>query len=202
VSDENAHPKPTSTRNAAPRVGLPWLRRTLPAVADETVVLRAITEGDLPFLQGLIDDPAEAGSFMWQGFRDPQEWRRRWGAGGLMGERGGVVLVLAAGEPAGFVSWDQSQWFGRPCWSLGVQLASGVRGRGVGTRVHELIVSYLFAETVLERIEAYTDADNVAERRALEKAGFELEGTLRRVSFRAGQWHDGVLYSVIRQPGA
>jgi RimJ/RimL family protein N-acetyltransferase len=171
-------------------------------VADESVGLRAIGEGDLPFLQGLIDDPDEAGAFMWQGFRDPPEWRRRWGAGGLVGERSGVVLVLVAGEPAGFVSWDQNQWFGRPCWSLGVQLASGLRGRGVGTRVHELIVSYLFAETVLDRIEAYTDADNVAERRALEKSGFELEGTLRRVSFRAGQWHDGVLYSVIRRPAA
>jgi RimJ/RimL family protein N-acetyltransferase len=73
-----------------------------------------------------------------------------------------------------------------------------MRGRGIGTEVHQQIVSYLFAQTVLDRIEAYTDADNVAERRALEKSGFELEGTLRRVSFRAGQWHDGVLYSVIR----
>jgi RimJ/RimL family protein N-acetyltransferase len=167
-------------------------------VADETVELRAITEDDLVFLQGLISDPEEAGAFMWQGFRDPQEWRRRFGAGGLVGERGGVVLVVVGGEPAGFVSWDQNQWFGRPCWSLGVQLSQGTRGRGIGTEVHQQIVSYLFAQTVLDRIEAYTDADNVAERRALEKSGFELEGTLRRVSFRAGQWHDGVLYSVIR----
>jgi RimJ/RimL family protein N-acetyltransferase len=162
--------------------------------------LRAVGEEDLSFLQGLIGDPEEAGSFMWQGFRDPQEWRRRWNAGGLVGERGGVVLVLLGDEPAGFVSWDQHHWFGRPCWSLGVQLASGMRGHGVGTRAHELIVSYLFAQTVLDRIEAYTDVDNVPERRALEKSGFALEGTLRRVSFRDGQWHDGVLYSVIRQP--
>jgi RimJ/RimL family protein N-acetyltransferase len=164
------------------------------------VELRAITEDDLSFLQGLISDPAEAGSFMWQGFRDPQEWRRRFGAGGLVSERGGVVLVVAGGDRAGFVTWDQNHWFGRPCWSLGVQLSQGVRGRGIGTEVHQQIVSYLFAQTVHDRIEAYTDADNLAERRALEKSGFELEGTLRRVSFRAGRWHDGVLYSVIRQP--
>ncbi len=101
-------------------------------------------------------------------------------------------------EPAGVISWDQHQWFGRPCWSLGVQLARSFRGRGVGTRVHQLVVAYLFAESLLNRIEAYTDAANIAERHALEKSGFTLEGTLRSACFRNGQWHDGVLYSIVR----
>jgi RimJ/RimL family protein N-acetyltransferase len=49
-----------------------------------------------------------------------------------------------------------------------------------------------------DRIEAYTEIGNIAERRALEGSGFELEGTLRHASFRGGEWHDGVLYSIIR----
>ncbi len=49
------------------------------------------------------------------------------------------------------------------------------------------------------RIEAGTQPDNLAEQRALEKAGFQREGVLRAVEFRAGRWRDGVLYSRIRE---
>jgi RimJ/RimL family protein N-acetyltransferase len=167
-------------------------------MTESEVVLRPIGEGDLGFLQALISDPEDVGSFMWQGFRDPREWRHRWEATrSLVNADGGTVLVTYGGEPAGVVSWDQHQWFGRPCWSLGIQLGRSFRGRGVGTRVHQLVVDYLFAETVTSRIEAYTEVANIAERRALEKSGFTLEGTLRNVCFRNGQWRDGVLYSVL-----
>jgi RimJ/RimL family protein N-acetyltransferase len=168
-------------------------------MTDTEVALRPIGEDDLPFLQGLISDPEDSGTFMWQGFRDPREWRHRWEATrNLVGPNGGTVLVTSGGEPAGVISWDQHHWFGRPCWSLGIELARSFRGRGVGTRVHQLVVAYLFAETLLHRIEAYTEAANIAERRALEKSGFTHEGTLRNVCFRNGQWHDGVLYSILR----
>ncbi len=163
------------------------------------VALRPICEDDLPFLQKLISDPDDAGSFMWQGFRDPREWRQRWDAGrSLIGDTGGTVLIVAGAQQAGVLTWDRHQWFGRPCWSLGIQLAGTSRGRGVGTRAHELIVSYLFAQTVMNRIEAYTETANIAERRVLEKSGFTLEGTLRAACFRDGEWRDGVLYSIVR----
>jgi len=35
-------------------------------------------------------------------------------------------------------------------------------------------------------------------KRALEKAGFEREGVLRQAQWRAGHWHDQVLYSTLR----
>ncbi|MFB9895158.1 GNAT family N-acetyltransferase [Planobispora takensis] len=38
----------------------------------------------------------------------------------------------------------------------------------------------------------------MAEQRALKKAGFTREGVLRGAGFRAGEWHDGVLYSFLR----
>jgi RimJ/RimL family protein N-acetyltransferase len=167
-------------------------------MTDDGVALRSIAEVDLAFLQELISDPADEGSFMWQGFRDPHEWKKRWNAQGLIGDSGGTVLITTEGKPAGCIGWDQGHWFGRPCWSLGIQVARSIRHQGIGTRAHQLLVDYLFATTLPNRIEAYTEVDNTAERRALEKTGFSLEGTLRSTSFRAGQWHDGVLYSVLR----
>lgn len=165
---------------------------------NNDVVLRAITEADLAFLQELISDPADEGSFMWQGFRDPNEWQKRWNAQGLIRNNGGVVLVSSGDKPAGFISWDENHWFGRPCWTLGVQLARAARNRGIGTDAHKLLVGYLFATTLPNRIEAYTEVANTAESRALDKAGFTIEGTLRSTCFRAGEWRDGALYSVLR----
>jgi RimJ/RimL family protein N-acetyltransferase len=84
------------------------------------------------------------------------------------------------------------------CWNLGVIVAPEARGQGYGTEGQRLLVRYLFSHTQLNRIEAETDIGNLAEQRALEKAGFTREGVRRGVSFRAGQWRDGVLYGIVR----
>jgi RimJ/RimL family protein N-acetyltransferase len=162
------------------------------------VSLRPITEDDLPFLQDLIDDRMDPSPFMRPGFVDPRQWRRRWVAGELVGDNGGIVLIVSGDERAGFIDWAAAQWFGRKCWSIGIQLAASTRGRGIGTTAHKLLVEYLFHRDPINRIEAYTDLDNNADRRALEKAGFTLEGTLRGACFRDGKWRDGVLYSITR----
>ena len=72
------------------------------------------------------------------------------------------------------------------------------RGRGVGTAAQRMLVRYLFAHTQVNRIDANTDLTNVAEQRALEKAGFTREGVLRGAQFREGTYHDMVLYSILR----
>jgi RimJ/RimL family protein N-acetyltransferase len=72
------------------------------------------------------------------------------------------------------------------------------RGNGYGTQAQRLIAGYLFANTLIERLEASTDVENIAEQRALEKAGYTREGVLRHAQFRAGAWRDLVLFSRIR----
>ena len=49
----------------------------------------------------------------------------------------------------------------------------------------------------LERLD--TDADNLAEQKALERIGFTREGVLRRAVSRAGAWRDLVLYALLRE---
>jgi RimJ/RimL family protein N-acetyltransferase len=57
----------------------------------------------------------------------------------------------------------------------------------------------LFAHTQVNRVEAETEITNIAEQRALEKAGFTREGVRRGAMFRHGQWHDAVIYGLLRQ---
>ena len=50
----------------------------------------------------------------------------------------------------------------------------------------------------MNRVEAHTDVENIAEQRALAKAGFTREGTTRGAQWRDGDYHDGYLYSILR----
>jgi RimJ/RimL family protein N-acetyltransferase len=68
----------------------------------------------------------------------------------------------------------------------------------VGSRAQRLLAEHLFATTSVQRVEASTDVANVAEQRALEKAGFTREGVLRRAQARADGLHDLVGYAVVR----
>jgi RimJ/RimL family protein N-acetyltransferase len=78
-----------------------------------------------------------------------------------------------------------------------ITLLPEARGQGVGTEAQRQLVRYLFAHALVMRIEADTESGNIAEQRALEKAGFTREGILRSVAYRDGRWRDGVRYSVL-----
>ncbi len=167
----------------------------------EKVTLRPVAETDLPVIYGLTNDPELTGEFEWFGYQDPSRYRRRWEQDGLLGEDGGLLMIEAAAEaePLGFVSWSKHQTARTSfCWSMGIALLPQARGRGYGTLAQRALVRYLFLHTQVNRIEAGTEIGNLAEQRALEKAGFTREGVLRGAGFQGGRWHDGVLYSVLR----
>jgi RimJ/RimL family protein N-acetyltransferase len=71
------------------------------------------------------------------------------------------------------------------------------RGKGHGSAAQQLLAEYLFASTVY-RLEAGTDLENVADQRALQKAGFEREGVARQSQYRDGGYHDMVMFSRLR----
>lgn len=74
------------------------------------------------------------------------------------------------------------------------------RGRGLGTAAQLLLVDYLLRFTTVHRLEAFTEAENLAEQRALERIGFAREGVMREVFFRDGAWRDTVVYARLRDP--
>lgn len=52
---------------------------------DDQVMLRPVTEADLPMLHKLTQDPEATGEFEWAGWSDPHGWRRSWEENGLIG---------------------------------------------------------------------------------------------------------------------
>jgi RimJ/RimL family protein N-acetyltransferase len=122
---------------------------------------------------------------------------------GLIGEFGGSMIVehVADAKPIGTVSWRQVKYGPNPesfAWNIGIALVPEGRGHGFGGPAQRLLAHYLFATTTANRVEASTDVENVAEQRALEKVGFKRDGVLRGAQFRAGEWRDLAVYSVVR----
>ncbi len=164
----------------------------------EQVELRPIEHGDLTTVESLTQDPETAGEFAWFGWSGTQ-LQKRWDDNKLLSDEGGTLMVVRGQETLGFVNWRRHQaTVAAYYWEIGIALLPGARGRGYGTAAQRLLARYLFAHTTAHRIEAATEVDNIAEQKALEKAGFTREGVQRATGWRDGAWRDGITYSVLR----
>jgi RimJ/RimL family protein N-acetyltransferase len=78
-------------------------------------------------------------------------------------------------------------WLGQPFW-----------GRGIATRAVVAMSAWLFATTPLERLFACVFETNPASARVLEKAGYQLEGRMRRAVYKDGRILDQLLFARLR----
>ena len=188
-----------------PQVALAADPRNDGPMPDEPVRLRPIEEADLDILRRFDTDPSSRGPHLSSGFRSPQARRRRWEEDGWLGtDSGQLAVALADGTLAGIVSWRSIPTGGPEvgCLEIGALLFPEHRGQGHGTAAQRLLVEYLFATTLANRVQAITTVENIAEQKALERAGFRREGIMRGLAFDGGHWHDGVLYARLRDDPA
>jgi ribosomal-protein-alanine N-acetyltransferase len=169
---------------------------------ESMISLRPVTEGDLAMFRRFVTEPGLLG-LDWAGFRDAQAPARRFATDGYLGPDDGRLMVDTEDGTAGLVSYSAGVYAGQGrYWEIGIVLLPEFRGRGIGWRAQAILCDYLFAHSPAQRIQAGTQAENVAEQKSLVKAGFQLEGVIRAGEFRAGQWRDGYLYSRLRDDPA
>jgi RimJ/RimL family protein N-acetyltransferase len=156
------------------------------------VELRPITPDDLPKLTG--------GDSPYDDF-GPRRPRSEVPSPALR-ESGALAICEAQHKTLlGDVSWIWQHWGPTPESHnpmIGIWLRPEARGQGAGTQAQRAVVDLFFRHTAVNRVEAGTDVENVAEQRALEKAGFTREGTTRGAQWRDGAYHDCYLYSILR----
>jgi RimJ/RimL family protein N-acetyltransferase len=142
---------------------------------------------------------------------DPQTEYEQWGEppagfppdGTVPKPTGLGELVVTDGDDRalGGVGWHQvvhGPNAGSIALDIGITLRPEARGRGHGSRAQRMLAEYLFATFPVHRLQASTDVTNTAEQRALERAGFTFEGVLRGAQWRAGAWHDLMVYARLR----
>lgn len=172
---------------------------------DVPIRLRDATLADADLLDTLSGSPAAKGEF--NDFGPPPDdappIREALAKGPLRNDHNGQLIIerVSDGEPIGTVGWHAVHYGPPPksrAWNIGISLIPEARGHGYGGIAQRLLADYLFETTDTNRVEASTDVDNLAEQRALEKAGFVREGVQRGAQFRAGGHHDLITYARLR----
>ncbi|HET9877826.1 MAG TPA: GNAT family protein [Candidatus Limnocylindria bacterium] len=166
------------------------------------VRLRDVSADDIALIDAWDADPVLKGEFNDFG-QPPHSIRQDFEAGKIVGDDHGLLVVerVADAAPIGTVSW-RAVHYGPPpdsrAWQIGIALVPEGRGQGFGAEAQRLLADHLFATTDAFRVEASTDVDNVAEQRALERAGYRREGVNRGAQVRPSGRHDLVLYARLR----
>lgn len=84
-------------------------------------------------------------------------------------------------------------------YTIGYRVLSVERNKGYCTEAVQILIDYLFLSANVVRVQAETNPANRASQRVLEKTGFKKEGVIRKSVFIRGEWHDGVMYSILRE---
>jgi len=169
-------------------------------MSDLPITLRPVAEDDLAMLRRFVTEPGLIG-LDWAGFRDAGAIARRFATDGYLGADDSRLIVSAGDDAtvAGFLSFRKGQYAAAgPYYEIGIALLPEWRGRGIGWRAQAMLCDYLFQHRPVQRIQAGTHPENIAEQKSLVKAGFQLEGVVRACEFRDGRWCDGYLYSRLR----
>ncbi len=83
--------------------------------------------------------------------------------------------------------------------SIGYDLAYIYWGQGIMTEAVRALLKFGFTEMHLNRIEADAAAENIGSIRVLEKTGFAREGVQQEQYFEWDEFHDLVLYALLRK---
>lgn len=91
-------------------------------------------------------------------------------------------------------------WATKPhrCMELGYWLAEPYWGRGFAAEAARALVSYVFRDFEVERVQAHCVVGNDASARVLEKLGLKFEGIARSAVFRRERFWDVRRYAVLR----
>lgn len=113
------------------------------------------------------------------------------------------LIVLTQADQSDIAVGDLSAhavWYGPTPGSrslnIGISVVNEFRGKGIGSIAQRLLAEELHMQGIV-RVEAQTDIENFAEQKALERAGFKYEGTLRKAQARIDGLHDIQVWSHI-----
>lgn len=160
--------------------------------------LRRIEAEDLPLLTEWSNDPAAYGDYLSPKRLSADQLKSRLLAGRWWTERNKTFLVeLRQGIPIGTVHyWIRPE---DPATAvIAVKIARpDERGKGYGTEVQKYLILYLFHRLDIKQVEMYTDVNNIAQQRCLQKLGFELTSALTYTDQQVQRL--GYLYRLSRQ---
>lgn len=105
--------------------------------------------------------------------------------------------IAIDGEAVGSIGFMIGTDVERISAEIGYWLARAYWGRGIMSEALEAVTRYAIEAMSLTRVFALPFAHNPASARVLEKAGYQLEGRLRRAAIKEGRIIDQLLYACV-----
>lgn len=173
---------------------------------DGEVTLREFKEEDFPQLVAWWNSPEWAALQQRHLKPRPEDdvaaMFRSWGKNvpGTLGV-GFSIVGNDSGELLGHANLYSADVVARSAEYM-IMLGPAHVGRGIGPRATALMLDYAFHELGLHRVGLKVFEFNSRAIRAYAKAGFVEEGRRREALYRAGQFHDEVLMSVLARDHA
>ena len=100
-------------------------------------------------------------------------------------------------EAVGGIGFNQQRDIERVSAEIGYWLGESLWGRGIATEALAAVTQYAIEHHKLTRVFAVTFVSNPASCRVLEKAGYVLEGRLRRSAVKDGVVIDQLQYAIV-----
>ena len=147
----------------------------------------------MPLLEEWSNDVEYLGDYLWLRQQSKAEWERRYD--NLTSDTKWFFIEKKDGTKIG----TMFHWLIGNLLEISCILTSNERRRGYGTEATRLMVDYLFLSKDIVRIQAHTNARNVASQKLLQKVGFKKEGIIRKSVFARGEWRDRALFSILRE---
>lgn len=165
----------------------------------ENVCLGPVLNGDAPLLFAWFDNPGMAGA---NGPYRPQsetmfgQWLQ-----GAANDPTRVLFVIrkrADLRLLGHLHIGNIQTATRSA-EIGLGIGQPAdRGQGYGPEALRLAVGFCWRELNLQRVALTVLGNNPWAQHVYEKAGFEVEGRLRRATYVDGQFHDMIVMAMLR----
>ncbi len=83
--------------------------------------------------------------------------------------------------------------------AVGYLLGKQYWGKGYATEALRAVITYLFEQTTVNRIDTFAWSENIASTRVMEKAGMRFEGLARQKRFAKGAFRDLKSYAILRE---
>jgi len=116
------------------------------------------------------------------------------------GIKGGHTFAIEVDrEFAGFIHLELNKKpHDKHSADVGYGIMPKFRGQGIATKALKLITNYGFNKLKLKRIWGSCRTFNKASARVLEKAGYKLEGILKKNKFKDGKYLDDMIWAKVR----
>jgi RimJ/RimL family protein N-acetyltransferase len=174
-----------------------------PFLTGNKIYLRATETGDAELIARSENHPEPRQTLYYALPSSPQSIEERLLK--LQDDPATILLTIVNKEtdvPIGITSFVRIDWVGRMATFYIAIADSENWSKGFGGEATRMMIDYAFGTLNWNRVQLHVSTENEAAVRAYQKAGYQIEGTLRQAMFHENHYSDFYVMAILREDWA